>query len=288
MANSYTRMLLVRPDLLEKKEVPIVQSESDPQSSYYANQQVRERLTPNGGLVQILSHLQNKVHHILNAPNIETSSRLRKYNQLMTKSAILMKKARVVGRSAVEINPQAFSRQGESDIFADSLSGRPTASDTDSDDETFVDAASRGTPEPLADETPFSGVSSPTSTRHMDDNIRRVIPASYRPAATKLYKLIATKGAAKGINWNSSGELVIRNEVIRGTNIVDLLADATRPKSTQKIPVGRDIFAKVLKSVNPTLKHVKNKAAFTTEPKKKAGQTGQGLKIAQIKWRTKL
>ena len=133
-----------------------------------------------------------------------------------------------------------------------------------------------------------------------------------------LYRLLAEKGQGHGVNWNAAGELIVAGHRIPGSNVVELLTDAVRKKSKVKPPVGRDVFVKIVKKLNPTLKHVKNKSVFDssspsplsplrrrtvskkgtplptpkrrTSKKKSQQQVGSGRRryLKQIIWRTKL
>ena len=158
-SNSYTRMALVRPDLLEKNAaaaaaVPAAAAAaaaataataaaappSNAQTAFYESQLVRERLSPNASLVQILSHLQKEAYKILYDTSLKSSDKLRQYNQLMIKSAIIMKKAKTVGRAAANFNPAAVMRRRETPDFSPPPVSSDLDTDSESTDDTWADA----------------------------------------------------------------------------------------------------------------------------------------------------
>ena len=323
MSATYTRMALVRPDLLESKTTlplptptlpppPPTPQLPDAQSAFYESQLVRERLTPDTSLVNILSHLQKRAYNVLHDESLKSSDKLSVYNQLMVQSSIMLKKAKAIGRAAASMNPTTVRRkltvakkvpavkkrrlsESSLDLASDSENDNfeyPQLPDTDDDE--LEDTATGGTYE--------DDIQEQNQFKEMDFNIDRHIPTTYSQNAKKLYKLLAEKGRGL-VNWNRRGELVVDGNTIEKSNIIELLSDAARPKSKmgKAAPVGRNIFVKVVKRLNPTLKHVKNKQVFATSrsrssslsrrknspAKKKASkaQTGSGLKIV---WRTKL
>ena len=286
--SGYQKMWLVKPELLANKQGAV-------QSDYYQRQKVREQLRPDGSLIEILSHLQDKVKHVLTEPTTAASSKIRKYNQLMNKSQILMKKARTVGRGAHSMNPNTLRNHTPEYVDGSTSEHTPepfqdSDSDTESEseiEEAFFDASPHPTPPPSHTRATREDV------HDFKEDIKK-IPHTYRENVQKLYNILSTQATGKGVNWNQKGELVINKEVIRGSNIVELLTDVARPKSKSKVPVGRDVFLKVVKGLNPTLKHVRNKILFktgstpkkSTPKKKKPTQIGHGR--TPFKWQTRL
>ena len=314
---AYTRMALVRPDLLDKSKTVDVQEKTPPEesskpldakTSFYESQLVRERLSPIASLVQILSHLQKKAYSVLHDDSLPTSDKLSRYNQLMLKSSIMMKKAKTVGRGAASINPGKMRRNNRRQPSPD-LSDL----DTDSDTDTFTSTRSNvhadsgedaevedDDEEEEEEEKLQPGEVGMQVTREMEHTIRKTIPSTYQKSAMELYKLMAARGKGS-FNWTPSGELVIRGQRVHGSNIFELLADASRKKSKVKPPVGRAIFVKAVKRFNPTLKHVKNKSLFregasptrsphspTKKKKKTRQQLGSGRGYNRIVWHTRL
>lgn len=295
--SGYEKMWLVKPELMGNKK-------EDSQSDYYQRQNVREKIKPDGSLVEILSHLQAKVNRVLKEPTTPAAAKIRKYNQLMNKSQILMRKAKTVGRSAYRMNPTSVQPPAEVEVEAEAEEERDTSDisdlETDSDDDTFFDT----TPAPPVNAPPPPTAATPRPRaavregRDIRDDIKRTVPATYRENVHKLYNMLSDRAPGKGVNWNQEGELVINNQVVAGSNILELLTDAVRPKSRSKAPVGQQVFARVVKGLNPELKHVRNKLVFKlagtpkkkTTPKKNPTQTGRGgpPPFTSFKWQTRL
>ena len=275
--SGYTRMVLVRPDMVKSEtetNKPQPSHSTDAQAEYYETQLARERLSPESSIISVLVHLQKKANSVLHDPSLTTNSKLSQYNQLMTRSSILMNKAKAVSK-AVPLGNYGPLRRVDSSEAEDEDDVMSVTSDTP----TTTPLTTRTLPPYKASET------------GLDAEIRHRIPISYQHDARKLYRLLAKDGRG-ALNWNSEGELVIGEKTIRGTDIVDLLADAARPKSKAKAPVGRGLFAKIVKTINPKLRHVKNRAVFETglskaQKLKKKAQTGSALK-KHITWHTRL
>ena len=284
--SSYTRMVLVHPDMVksetETSKPAVATTSGTPLSSqveYYDTQLAREKLSPQSSLISVLVHLQKKANSVLHDPSLTTSSKLTQYNQLMTRSSILMKKAKSLNDVVPLVNYPPFNRsdsdssEEEEDTFHDAVSGVPNLQ--------------RPVPQPRV--TAFKA-----SEEGLDAEITKRIPMSYQRNARKLYRLLAKEGRG-ALNWNSQGELVIANKTLPGTDIVDLLADASRPKSKGRVPLGRALFTKIVKTINPKLSHVKNRSVFETplskarsdKKLKKKAQTGSSLN-RNIIWRTRL
>ena len=237
----------------------------------------------------------------------------------------MMQKAKTVGKAASTFNPGTLRRrvtsrnnspvlqsseEDDEDDADDESTLPPLPDDSDLETESDVDSwrygDGRTTKSPAAiggfsseeEEVETNRPLSRESTRHMTTDIRKKIPLSYQRSATQLYKLLAEKGRGKYVNWTRTGELVVKGQLVPNSNIVELLTDAARKKSTVKTPVGRAVFVNVVKKLNPALKHVKNKAVFSgstrtprrkkTSPVKRSGQQVGSGKREKIIWRTTL
>ena len=329
-AAAYTRMALVRPDLLENK-TPTTPTQTlsqpqtlspppessqlpDAQSAFYESQLVRERLSPDNSLVNILTHLQKKAFNVLHDESLTASAKLVEYNQLMVQSSIMMKKAKAIGREVGSMNPATLRRPFTTAKRRAPRDKRvtppPTLATSDSEDDYFEDTR---LPDSQGDagllDTATGGVeedeiAEERNLRKLDFDIDRKVPTSYAKKAKQLYKLLLAKDEHGILNWNNKGELVVHGNTVEDSDLVELLADAAKPRSqvSKRAPVGRSVFIKLVKRLNPTLTHVKNKEVFATtgsrssfsaakrrrkSPTGKAskGQTGRGLNIV---WRTKL
>ena len=332
----YTRMALVRPDLLETKTTPqyipppqasLLQPPPQPpdaQQAFYESQLVRERLSPDNSLVDILAHLQKKAFSVLHDESLSSSAKLSLYNQLMVQSSIMMKKAKAIGHAAATMNPTLLKRRKPTKIRRISDSSQNFSATDDSDNEAFEDARLPDTEDEASDaETGATGGAAEDERReheyirNVNREITNKIPPTYVENAKKLFKIISEKGRGH-LNWSPRGELIVQGHLVPNSNIIQLLSDAVKPKSRSGVknpPVGHREWTKVVKRFNPSLKHVKNKEAFevsrarslTRSPRvkgtppsrrspksksprqrvgrKKVGQTGSGAKIV---WHTKL
>ena len=340
---SYTRMALVRPDLVGRSDTPISSTTNtdplpsatlassapavlpDPQTQFYESQLVREKLSPHSSLVEILSHLQKEATRVLNDSQLNSSERLSRYNQLMTKSSILYKKAKIVSRAASSMNPRNITphrrrkgRRGEEaddeassgeddDMFSTTSHQTPTPSlPGGSGDDEYESQEEEG-------EEEDTGPIGRQGVMVMDALIQRRVPNTYQKTAMNLYRHLADSDKGRGtINWTPSGELVVHGRRIEGSNIIDLLGDAARKNSlTKKQPlIGQKAFIAAVKRLNPDLKFVRNKESFksvssmtgspfrrrsysvTPKRKRKANtaQSGTGITPRQLAklWRTKL
>lgn len=286
--SDYTRMVLVRPDMVRDstsiKPPPDTAPAADTSAAtrFYETQALREKLSPQAGLVEVLVHLQKKASEVLHDKNLPPALRLSVYDDLLTKSSILTRKAQAGVRLPNAVNVQAVTHPNTPVNFT-----TPESSEIDDDASSTISD--------LTDTAPLPQTTPHRSTETgLDAAIRAHIPRSYQGAALKLYRLLTKQGKG-AINWNANGELVSNNQVIPGTDIVKLLADAARPKTRGTAPPGRAIFIKLVKRVNPSLKHVNNKNAFQLSPVKASGSTktkhtsqaGSGLKKS-FQWRTTL
>lgn len=85
--------------------------------------------------------------------------------------------------------------------------------------------------------------------------ILSLIPKTYNKKGESLLNLI---GASKSkIRWDNEGTVIIDNEKIPGSNIVDLINDSLRPLKKSD-PIGWDRFAKALKDIKVPLTYIGN------------------------------
>ena len=106
----YTKMLLVRPDMVRDSSVntptPTPPPATNAQKEYYETQMLKEKVSPHSSLIQTLTRLHNKAYAVLQDDTIEGSVKLARYNELMTTSSILMKKVKNYMKwEEVDINP---------------------------------------------------------------------------------------------------------------------------------------------------------------------------------------
>lgn len=296
---AYTRMALVRPDLVGKSDTPSSTATTttthtapanaappavapDPQTHFYETQVVREKLSPHSSLVGILSHLQKEAVRVLNDSQLNVSERLSRYNQIMTKSSILYKKARIVSRAASHMNPRTVKRRkkprvetpqeaddedsSDTDDMFSTTSRRtapPSGSDSSSSGEEEMEQEEQEEEDEEGEEDDSGDPMTRQGVRFMDNIILKNVPSTYQQNAMKLYKHLASADKGSGtLNWTTSGQLVVGGRIIPGSNIVHLLADAARRNSLAVDPVGKKFFVAAVKRLNPDLKYVRNKDSF--------------------------
>ena len=82
-----------------------------------------------------------------------------------------------------------------------------------------------------------------------------LIPKYLRNRNTKLISFILS---CQEISWNSRGELICDEKPIHGSNITDLIRDATLAKVTKTPPIGADFFYYKLADCNIPFILIKN------------------------------
>lgn len=81
------------------------------------------------------------------------------------------------------------------------------------------------------------------------------IPKTYLRKGENILDLLSNSNDK--INWNDSGTVIIDNEKIPGSNIIDLINDLLRPLKNND-PIGWESFAKVLKDIKIPLIYLGN------------------------------
>ena len=288
--SDYTRMLLVRPDMVHNNKGDVTSDDTvNTEKQYFDTQVLREKLSPEGALIEAILHLHKQAHKVLNNETLKSSDKLAHYDQLMTRSGIFTKKVKgirpdgnIASSNSRLANAHENSRHSEE------------SSDNDTEWEDALDVPPVAVQKPVQQLKKVQGEKA--SEKGMDAAILERIPRTYQHSARQLYRLLIEQGKGQ-LNWDKKGQLHIGDHIEQGSDIVELLADATRPKTKGRVPVGRKLFTRVVKKLNPKLKHVKNKAAFsqvarhrkvveTTHQQEGSGR--QGKKDSKIIWRTRL
>ena len=120
MSQLYKRMLLIRPDVLEKYQKGASASSSSssptpplsthlhqereeemweddgPQAAYMRRELLKDSLSPIAPIVDVLGHFQKEMARMLKDPTMDTEEKLATYNDLMTRSQILTSKAKAM------------------------------------------------------------------------------------------------------------------------------------------------------------------------------------------------
>lgn len=94
-----------------------------------------------------------------------------------------------------------------------------------------------------------------TNPLYTPTQILSLIPKSYNKKGQLLLNLVGTNKSK--IHWDNEGTVIIDNEKIPGSNIVDLINDSLRPLKRSD-PIGWDRFAKALKDIKVPLTYIGN------------------------------
>ncbi|CAH0730640.1 unnamed protein product, partial [Brenthis ino] len=94
-----------------------------------------------------------------------------------------------------------------------------------------------------------------TNPLYTPTQILSLIPKTYNKKGQLLLNLVGTNKSK--IHWDNEGTVIIDNEKIPGSNIVDLINDSLRPLKKSD-PIGWDRFAKALKDIKVPLTYIGN------------------------------
>lgn len=94
------------------------------------------------------------------------------------------------------------------------------------------------------------------STDAFEDRILDVVPPTLQRKARGLINHL--KQLAK-LKWNEKGEMIYKDQTIRGSNVIDLINDTLRARKSTRSPRGWDVFTEVLKESNVPRELIGNK-----------------------------
>ena len=100
-----------------------------------------------------------------------------------------------------------------------------------------------------------------TKSNHVDAAVVNALPTSQQTNARKLMQLLRAQGDGV-VSWTKNGEVQIRGQRVRGTNIVDLVSDVVRSTPTKTSAPERERFLNALADANVPETLVKNKNAL--------------------------
>ena len=100
-----------------------------------------------------------------------------------------------------------------------------------------------------------------TKSDHVDAAVVNALPTSQQTNARKLMQLLRAQGDGV-VSWTKNGEVQIRGQRVRGTNIVDLVSDVVRSTPTKTSAPERERFLNALAEANVPETLVKNKNAL--------------------------
>ena len=109
----------------------------------------------------------------------------------------------------------------------------------------------------------------------MRQQLMAAMPKTYKDHAVKIYDYLVRDGSP--VTWDSTGQVSIQGNLIRQSNIIDLISDLTRSRKSF-VPVGVDKFVDVLAQMNIPLDFIGNEHRRTAVLRaKQPRQTGSGI-----------
>jgi len=93
--------------------------------------------------------------------------------------------------------------------------------------------------------------------------VLETVRKSYRARARLLMKHLLDKAISTRISWNDDGIVTIEGNVVKDSNIMNLVNDAMRERKTTKV-AGRAQFARLLRALNIPTVLVGNRELLTT------------------------
>lgn len=94
------------------------------------------------------------------------------------------------------------------------------------------------------------------------ERILETVPKTYRAHARLLLRHLRDKAIPARISWDDRGTVTIDGNVVKDSNIADLINDATRERKTAKA-AGRVQFARLLRALNTPTALVRNKVLLS-------------------------
>jgi len=113
-----------------------------------------------------------------------------------------------------------------------------------------------------ATEKPSEEVASeiPQKSKSLHQTILSTVPVKFHKQAKLLFDYAHS---IPGLKWSEKGEMVVDGNKVVGTNIVDLINDLSRNRTTEP-PVGVDLFIKKLSDQNVPKELILNKKRLST------------------------
>ena len=263
MSQLYKRMLLIRPDVLEKYQKGASASSSSsptpplsthlhqereeemweddgPQAAYMRRELLKDSLSPIAPTVDVLGHLQKEMACVLKDPTMDTEEKLATYNDLMTRSQILTSKAKAMSTEPYTHDISLHAHE-------------PVAHETDREDYLPEKRAIA-----VRQKTNKASAFIPEALLSEIDKI----PLSYRKTAKKLYTTLNSgKGSRPSPHFTKSGHMILEGNVqLNEPALTRLLNTAVRPTGIKRadLPHQRE-FLRVVKKINPKLHYIRNK-----------------------------
>ena len=86
--------------------------------------------------------------------------------------------------------------------------------------------------------------------------IHHIFSSVPKSLKTKTQVLLNLMQASNRISWDQTGAVSIDNKVVPGSNIIDLVNDVVRRRTTLRIPIGITEFKQMLQAINIPLELV--------------------------------
>lgn len=200
-----------------------------------------ERLNQHSNVDNPIARLETEMKNVLNA-NMDDRKKSILYLQILSRYLHLVEKE----RQPFEI--PIISKNIE--LSDDSVKGNTSYKNKNTDTQGSVVAQTSDEEEKYEESTTSYG-----SPLYSTNQILSLIPKSYTKKGELLLNLISS--SKNKISWEDDGTVVIDNEKIPGSNIVDLVNDLLRPLKRNE-PIGWENFAKALKDIKIPLTYIGN------------------------------
>ena len=103
-----------------------------------------------------------------------------------------------------------------------------------------------GPPQPPVDGVPLRADEDRRQTRISEEQTVESVPSNYRTKATSFLRYLKNNQ----VHWTDDGSVVIRNQVIPGSNIIDIVNSAVRDRRKVDLPTGSVPLIQYLKGTN--------------------------------------
>lgn len=252
------KMVLISTENLERMQRQLQQQaitreseENSRNSDESTNNSVRTPGTP-------LSRLDAEMSRILNSSDqfADEATRWKMYKQVLWRFLHLV---RVAHRKSHRERVTPISKEEEEEEEnADTHEGEEDADNFDVE----AAAADLRELEPAAVAAAAAGLE-PRELALKSNEILKNVPKSYRPRARSLMKYLLDKAVPARISWDEDGIVSIDGNLIKNSNITDLINDAMRERKNKKA-TGRVQFARLLRALNIPDALVTNKELLST------------------------
>ena len=205
------------------------------------------------GLSTTISYLDRDMKDILMDSGIDDYTKAHRYQQALQRYLLLADKYRHKPLGRVEISmPQTSADVKTVEPDPNKIKATPTAGDVKTVE---------------------------TERSNIKSTVVQAVPPQFRNKAELLWKQIEN---TPGLSWDNKNQLMVGNEVIQGSNIIDLVNDLVRSRKRLEPPKGWMSLASALKRANTPREAIGNperwkwmedSASDVYKEEKKEGQT---------------